>query len=256
MTRIAAPALRALLEGFIDYAGLFPPAKVELDQALANYEEYGHSDHRWMLRWFVVSGKELEKVPAQYDGTLSILAEADQNRAAAIESNSPVQSARPVYCEVAVNNLAALDAVKEAHNYAKIRTGGLKAEAIPSPAAVANFITACAERKLPFKATAGLHHPIRAEQALTYDANAERAVMHGFINVLLAAAFAWHGERQIEPIIAETDASAFSFDERAHWREKSLSLAEINDARRNFIHAVGSCSFTEPVQDLQSLGLL
>jgi hypothetical protein len=93
-------------------------------------------------------------------------------------------------------------------------------------------------------------------QPLTYEADAPRAVMHGFLNVFLAAAFAWHGERDIEPILAETDASAFSFEDRARWRDRSLTAAEIRDARREFAHAFGSCSFEEPIQDLIGFGLL
>ena len=67
---------------------------------------------------------------------------------------------------------------------------------------------------VPFKATAGLHHPVRAPQALTYEADSPRALMHGFLNVLLAGTFAWHGERDIEPILAETEPQAFRFDPR------------------------------------------
>jgi hypothetical protein len=80
--------------------------------------------------------------------------------------------------------------------------------------------------------------------------------MYGFINVLMAAAFAWQGERDIEPIIAEVDPKAFSFGEGANWRNKSLTNAQIKDARDHFVHSVGSCSFEEPVQDLKALGLL
>jgi len=253
-----APALHALLEGFIDYAGLFPPAKLPLDQALANYSRYQKSDHSWMLRWFVVGGADAERVPASYDGTLSILAESEQTRAATIESTTlmQVQPSRPTYVEVAKDALDQLDAVREKKAYAKIRTGGLKPEAIPTPAEVAAFITACAVRRLPFKATAGLHHPIRSQQPLTYEKDSPRAVMHGFINVLMAAAFAWRGDTEIAAVIAEMDPAAFSFADRACWRDRCLTLEEIKDARQNFVHSVGSCSFEEPVQDLRSLGWL
>jgi hypothetical protein len=132
----------------------------------------------------------------------------------------------------------------------------VKPESIPAVEDVAAFIVACAERRLPFKATAGLHHPIRALHALTYDSDAPRAIMHGFVNVFLAAAFAWHGERKIEPILAETDANAFHFDERARWRDKSLDANQIREARQQFAHSAGSCSFDEPVHDLEALGLL
>src|SRR5262249_7789663 len=140
--------------------------------------------------------------------------------------------------------------------FAKIRTGGVKPEAIPAVAEVAAFIRACAERKLAFKATAGLHHPVRAEQAITYAPDSLRATMHGFLNVFLAACFAWHGRSDIEGVLAETDPAAFRFDDRAHWRDWSLDAAQVQDARTNFAHAFGSCSFDEPVHDLEALGLL
>ena len=209
-----------------------------------------------MLRWLVVPAVDLGGVPTALDGLLSILTEADNGRAASLETRSVVVAPRPVYCEVASNNLQELAAVKEAGCFGKIRTGGLKPEALPQPGEVAAFISACAGRRLPFKATAGLHHPIRALHPLTYEAAAPQAVMHGFINVLMASAFAWHGESKIEPIVSEMDASAFSFDERAHWRDQSLSVAQIREARLNFMHSVGSCSFDEPVADLKALGLL
>jgi hypothetical protein len=256
MIKTIAPALIALLEDLIDYAGLFPPASVPLDEALGKFRTYQNGENTWMLRWFVVSGKDVERVPAEFDGALSILAAADDVRAAAIESTVVVDAKHPVYCEVAPANLAQLDDIKKAGNFAKIRMGGVKPEAIPTPADVANFVNACAERKLAFKATAGLHHPIRAEYALTYEKDAPRAVMHGFLNILVASAFAWKGEREIEVILAETDPKKFSFDEKLHWQGKTLTVEEIRDARKNFFHSIGSCSFEEPVYELKAFGLL
>jgi hypothetical protein len=256
MSKTVAPSLQALLERLIDYAGIYPPASVTLDTAVENYGSYRNSSYSWMLRWLVVGAAEVPSLPKSLDGSLSVLAEADDSRAASIEAKNIVHAAHPVYCEVAVGNLEQLDAVKQSGCFAKIRTGGVKPEAIPSPAQVAAFITACAERKLPFKATAGLHHPIRAEQALTYEPDAPRAIMHGFLNVAMASAFAWHGERDIESILAEMEASAFRFDDRAHWRNKSLDAGQIRQARLEFMHSIGSCSFDEPVQELQQFGFL
>lgn len=248
-----APALRALLERSIDYAGTFPPASLPCAAAVANFQSYRHHEHAWMLRWLVLDQKDLANTPPDLDGTLSVVGGTDEPRAAALETKALVQASRPAYCEVPIDRL---DDVKAAGLYAKIRTGGVTAAMIPSVEAVADFIRACAERRLPFKATAGLHHPIRAEQPLTYEANPPRAVMHGFLNVLLAAAFAWHGRHDISPVLAETDPAAFRFDDRGHWRGWSLGAAEIAAARADFIHAFGSCSFDEPVHDLQTLGLL
>jgi hypothetical protein len=255
-SRTVAPALKALLEQFIDYAGTFPPAALPMGDAVTNFQKYAAEDYSWMLRFLVVSSADLDRVPNALDGRLSIIADKDEQRAASIESKSAVASKQPVYCEVAPGNTAELDAVKKAGCFAKIRTGGLKPEAIPSTAQVAQFILDCADRKLAFKATAGLHHPIRAEYALTYQPDSPRATMHGFLNVLVASALAWHGERDIEPVLAETSANAFCFDDQLRWCDKSLSTEQVREARKSFIHSVGSCSFEEPVQELKGLGLL
>jgi hypothetical protein len=249
----ASPALRALLERSIDYAGTFPPAALPCAGAVANFASYRAHEHAWMLRFLVVSAADLPQVPREFDGALSVLTETDEPRAAALETKRVVSAARAVYCEVPISEL---DAVRAAGCCAKVRTGGVTPEAIPSVAAVADFIRACAERRLTFKATAGLHHPIRAEHALTYKPDAPRAVMHGFLNVFVASALAWHGDCDLEPVLAETDATAFRFDDRAHWRDRSLSAEQVREAREHFLHAFGSCSFEEPIADLRALGML
>src|SRR6185503_6096765 len=68
---------------------------------------------------------------------------------------------------------------------AKVRTGGVTPEAFPAPGKLAEFISACHGAGVPFKATAGLHHPVRAEYPLTYEPGCPRGVMHGFLNVFL-----------------------------------------------------------------------
>jgi hypothetical protein len=232
---------------------MFPPAALPPAAAIANYQTHQRSEHAWMLRWLVVGAAELGRVPRELDGSLAVLGDADEPRAAVLETRRIVRAKRPVYCEVPLSDL---DEVKRAGCLAKIRTGGLKPEAVPSVEDVAAFLRACADRRLPFKATAGLHHPIRARHVLTAEPDGPRAVVHGFLNVFLAAAFSWYGERTLEPILAETDPDAFRFDERAHWRDRSLEAGQVREAREQFAHAFGSCSFVEPVQDLEALGLL
>jgi hypothetical protein len=253
MATITAPALRALLSQLVDYAGMFPPAALPREAAMANYIRYRTGEHGWMLRWLVVNRAELEFLPGELDGALSVLSDRDEPRAAVVETKGIIKTTRPCYCEVPLRDLYA---VQEAGCFAKIRTGGVSPVAIPSVEEVAAFLRSCAERRLPFKATAGLHHPVRALHPLTYEAAAPRALMHGFLNVFLAAAFAWHGKRAIEPVLAETDPASFRFDDRARWRDWTLDAAQIQEARLQFAHSFGSCSFEEPVRDLQALGLL
>src|SRR5438128_10654181 len=54
------PGLRAFMEHLIDYAGLFPPTQLPLDQALANYTRHLHEQDRWMLSRFIVPAAQLE----------------------------------------------------------------------------------------------------------------------------------------------------------------------------------------------------
>ncbi|HTU45703.1 MAG TPA: hypothetical protein VMF91_11610 [Bryobacteraceae bacterium] len=253
MAGIIAPALRALLDGLIDYAGLFPPASLRLDRALANYHHYREGKCAWMLGWFVIPAAQLQRVPAKFETPFAVLSDTDEPSAAAIESKQVVSTSKPTYCEV---NVEQLDDVKATGAYAKIRTGGITADAIPSVEVLAAYILACAERRLPFKATAGLHHPIRSRHPLSYEKNAPEATMHGFVNVFLAAAFAWHGKADIAAVLAETDQDAFRFDDRAYWRDLSLSTGQVAEARTQFAHSFGSCSFEEPIADLEQLGWL
>jgi hypothetical protein len=56
------PAFRAFHEELIDYAGLFPPAELELPAALANYRTYWASAESWMLARFVCPIPRLAKL--------------------------------------------------------------------------------------------------------------------------------------------------------------------------------------------------
>lgn len=141
---------------------------------------------------------------------------------------------------------------------AKIRCGGVTPEAIPSIESVAGFIAACALANVPFKGTAGLHHPVRGEQALTYDPNPPRAVMHGFVNVFLAAAMLFErtiDESTARALLAENDPKAFEFTEsHARWRERKIGVDALAKARTHLALGYGSCSFEEPIADVQGLG--
>src|SRR5690349_5956009 len=53
------PGLRAFMDRLIDYAGMFPPAQLPLDQAYNNFERYLNGPDRWMLSRFVVPATQL-----------------------------------------------------------------------------------------------------------------------------------------------------------------------------------------------------
>lgn len=247
-------SLRALLTHLIDYAGLFPPAALTWPQVAQNYARYLSSPESWILNRLVLSA-QLANVQLQPAWRVTLLVEDEPGplppRIETLETKAARRLSLPTYCE------APLDQISSA--FAKIRTGGLTPDAIPSSEEIADFLHSAAVRRIPFKATAGLHHPIRSLRPLTYSPDSPRAVMHGFVNVFVAAAFAWLGaERRIlVDILDETDASAFRFlDGEMLWRPFGMGTAQIAEARRDFAHSFGSCSFEEPIADLKQLGWL
>ena len=156
--------------------------------------------------------------------------------------------------------ISALAVCGRPNTFGKIRTGGVTPDLIPSAERVANFMQHCASANLGFKATAGLHHPFRAEFALTYENDSPRATLHGFINVFLAACFAKLEDWRVEPLteLLETrDPAAFAFDtDSISYSGHTLSASDIAAMRGNFAISFGSCSFTEPVDDLIQAGWL
>ena len=143
--------------------------------------------------------------------------------------------------------------------FAKVRTGGVTADAFPSSQNLARFLAICAKEDVGFKATAGLHHPLRSVNRLTYEPDSASAWMHGFLNVFLAAAFAQNGmdAARLVEVLKETSLDAFRFEPDAvFWRDEMLVIAHVRNTRSLFAMSFGSCSFTEPIEDLQKLHLL
>lgn len=143
---------------------------------------------------------------------------------------------------------------------AKIRTGGITPDAFPAAADIAGFIFACNAADVAFKATAGLHHPVRAAYPLTYEPGCPTGVMYGFMNVFLAAAFvraARFNERDMIAVLEETNPKAFAFEDGgASWRDKRIDAARLARVRETFAVSFGSCSFEEPLADLKAMGLM
>ncbi|HEX6094769.1 MAG TPA: hypothetical protein VF432_00490 [Thermoanaerobaculia bacterium] len=239
-------SLRALLENLIDYAGLFPPAALTMQEAVRNYARYRDGEYAWALGKFVVPQARASEVPAEFP--LSVLG-VDEVKATTEEEIAAFPPG--VYVEIA--DIALLDAIRRHGQRAKVRTGGITPDAFPAVENVAEFLRACKAKGVAFKATAGLHHPLRCVKPLTYEPNAVLGTMHGFLNVFLAAALLEHADA----ILAEEDPAAFAFDDDgASWRGHRVSTEAIATMRRELGTSFGSCSFEEPIADLKELGWL
>jgi hypothetical protein len=268
-----APALRAALERLIDFAGLFPPAELPMEEAVASYDRARASAPAWMLGRFIVPAArlvELRGVLAEHPRfELSVIAapgafdlvarERRANWATIGALEVPLGDASVAACADAAEQTGLRDLpifiesrrvsqegqfeVLAGHRFgAKLRCGGTLPEAFPSVSEVAAFIAQTSAVGVAFKATAGLHHPVRHFNA------AASVTMHGFLNLLVAAVAAPRADvAALERIIAEEDPAALisALDD----------TAAVRSARARFV-SYGSCSFDEPVDDLRALRIL
>lgn len=194
---------------------------------------------------------------AELAGTLSL--DSAELRA---ESETDVDAAVPlvragvdvyVECPLDARLDAVAGAIHRAGAAAKIRTGGVVPGAIPSPEAVLRFLHVCRRHGTSFKATAGLHHPVRGEFPLTYEPGSVRATMHGYLNVLLAAALVRDGrpDEDALDLLRERSPGAFTCrDGTLAWREESFPAARLRALRSGFLASFGSCSFREPFDEI------
>ncbi|MGH7594274.1 MAG: hypothetical protein ACRELE_10560 [Gemmatimonadales bacterium] len=144
-------------------------------------------------------------------------------------------------------------AIGQVGAFAKVRTGGMSPERFPAATELTRFLLAVVKHGVPFKATAGLHHPFRGHYPISYAHDAERQVMYGFVNLLLATAELQRGgEGEVaQAILEEGDRSAILRDgDGITWRDQRYSYAELTAAHQRLFIGFGSCSFREPVDEL------
>jgi hypothetical protein len=294
MSNAVPRSLAALLNGLIDYAGLFPPAGLDMPAAARRYVSYRASPEAWALGRFVVPVARLDELeqmsadPSPGAWRLSVLAslplEKDVERVArfndAHASPDGRWHARIDSLELKVVSPPELEKASEAlprdlevffevpadaagadfcrsaraeQRGLKIRTGGTTIDAFPPSSVVARFLAACAAARVPFKATAGLHHPVRSAHPVTYEPGAPSATMHGFLNLFIAAALLLSQKADVATatrVLEDEIAGAFCFDDQGlAWRDVRLELDEITMARA-VARSFGSCSFEEPLAEL------
>jgi hypothetical protein len=240
----ATDARRALLEGLIDHAALFPPASLSMEAALVEDSRARASEASFVLRRFVCPASRLDEL-GEESRALTVVLDAwlpEDERIQSVELAHPGDLAglrglaQEVYVELPPDRLEQLPRLAAAGLHAKVRCGGAY---VPSRVELAAFVRTCRAHDVAFKATAGLHHALPTSGD------------HGFLNLLAAVVF---GDE--EAALAEDDRDAFTLDATAfRWREREAEPGELARARERF-HAIGSCSFFEPVEELEALGLL
>lgn len=277
--------LRRLLAHVVDYAGIFPPAALALDRAVAEYHVLLSSDDEWIVNRFVCPAERLAECeslvrpldPAEPWAVTALGRGLEHlaDDAALLEGVSPAllqveafevrvpiaETARlpgrlrtwddlDVYIELpsgdglvpALQDLAAFGTVG-----AKLRTGGPTPADVPSSETLATFLRECHSLDLPYKLTAGLHHPVRHDDG------------HGFLNVAFAAVLADSDDLsrdELVEVLDERDPAVFRVEaDGLAWRDLRADEEAIDDARGLFV-GFGSCSVAEPLERLAAGGWL
>ena len=290
-------SLRVLLSEVIDYAGLFPPAHLSMAAAVQNYADYLESQFAWMLGRFIVPSDLLDDFAAHaqefwngknskiwrvsalvrgdLSSTLRTVDAFNQNYSgkAVIDTlEARAETAKEIkeadlpsrvttYFEIPLASQLSeqISALAITRKRAKIRTGGITQEAFPPIDELIKFLRVCIAANVPFKATAGLHHPLRVVKPLSYESDAPVGTMHGFLNLFLSAALLRQNlnDSNAHKLMSDGDAGNFEFDdERVVWNKHRIELPQLKLLRERNVISFGSCSFVEPIEDLQQLGFL
>ena len=246
---------RALFERLIDHAALFPPASMSMEEALAEDRAARSSPYAWMLDRFVCPATRLGEldgldapVSVVVDGPLEAPAEALEVRLTEARPDPRElrrlaaelgQWSSEVYYELRLGESwrdsvpATVGAIAAVGGRVKLRCGG---DVVPTAEQVALVMVSCHATRVPMKATAGLHHPLR------------RGSQHGFLNFLCAAAHSGRSAGDVRAILEEESLGALPLS--------SLTAEEARTMRSTLFKGFGSCSWREPVDDLRALDVL
>ncbi|MDD5363599.1 MAG: hypothetical protein PHN88_15865 [Ignavibacteria bacterium] len=317
------------MRGIIDYAGMYPPANLNLADAFRNYCNYLVSQDEWMISRFVCSLNSFENIFKGGSAALKMVEDFDFGRWISfsillnqepkvkdflISFRKDLEKVKKISEEypgkvvadtfefklpAELNGKFGTHAVKKMleeindvltwsgllgarifveppidNNYnsvfrklaeasadsnhkgsragLKLRTGGITQESFPSVEQIASALDACKQNKIPFKATAGLHHPVRHQNE-----NAGLK-MHGFFNVFGAGILHFANslsENELRNIVMDENGSAFGFtNDIFSWNDITADKTMVEKARNEFVISFGSCSFDEPREDLNKMG--
>lgn len=236
----------------LDDAAVFPPGNLPLDEAVAAHRRHRASWYADLVGPLVVPASALPELAGS--GPLDVAVVVPTAAAAAAALTAAPEGIRVVALEVTDATVAELRAavgepagvtvfvevprddrrdqviadLAGTSYLAKLRTGGVRADLYPDEAELAATVQALVHAGVPFKATAGLHHALRNTDPET------GFEQHGFLN-LLAASGALDGA----DVLAVRDAR---------------DLPELPTT--SLLRSIGTCSITEPVDELADLGLL
>ena len=273
-----------LFARLFDDAAIFPPGNARVPKALADHELHRTAWYAETLGPFVCSerrwpglvdalpraaGQPLEVTLVVAGGQHSVPA------ALAVALAEPRVAVRAVEVPVAIDDAADIDdalrllgavppeiqvyvelqlgpgldvglaALHSGRFRGKFRTGGEDGHSAPDAGLLAEAIETSIMEDVPFKLTGGLHH------AVAHRSPHGHMEWHGFLNLLVAVSLAQDGAPTgtVAGLLRDEDGDALVE------RVRTMTTAQVERVRAMFV-SFGTCSISEPLADLRSLGMV
>ncbi|WP_238998455.1 hypothetical protein [Nocardioides limicola] len=267
-----------LFDGLCDDAAVFPPGNLALAEAVTAHHEHQRSRYAALVGSLVVAGHHLEEL-SQLVGTgtqpslvvsvvvplsgiaatfeltdthpaitlagIEVALPPETDPATVVPLLDEVVRRRRLTCHIEVprdpRRDRLIEALSGADCRAKLRTGGVHADLYPDEKELAEALVALVRAGVPFKATAGLHHAVRRTDP---DTDFEQ---HGFLNLMVATAAArvGAGTDDLVEVLADRDPAGIA-----------AAAGSLTATVRDSFGSFGTCSITDPVEELVALGLL
>jgi hypothetical protein len=274
------------LEGFIDYAGLFPPANLDMDSTVVNWNEFMQSDDSWILARLIIPASRLEEFkqaaesmlpsPEEQDlWQLSVLlppagsAEFADAVQATIEFNVSDCGAVANVVEFKANTTSEIDAALELlhddlfpfielpidedpRGLLASLSGAIAGAKVRTGGITPELYPTPAHLARFIHSCAVAGQPFKATAGMHHPSQNENksvgVVEFGFLSVLQATASASVLGSSVEEVeaILVSDTPDLS----------AFTEEQLEQVRAELFNSLGTCSFNEPREDLRTMGML
>ncbi|MBT4584021.1 MAG: hypothetical protein HOC93_02950 [Phycisphaerae bacterium] len=274
-----------MLEGILDYAGLYPPANLKMEQVVHNWANYIQSEDNWMLAKLIIPSNRLDEfkyaavdlLPKQKDEAwqLSVLlppASSDQFEQAlqsTVDFNLESCGAVAHVVEFKASSVVQIDfALNQLHDdifpFIEIPidedprgliaslSGAIAGAKVRTGGITKELYPSVSDLARFIHACAAAGQQFKATAGMHHPAQHQNESVgvqeFGFLSVLQATAAASANNAGIDEVENILSAHTPDFSE--------FSESQLKQIRAEFFVSVGTCSFEDPITDLREMGIL
>jgi hypothetical protein len=274
-----------MLEGIIDYAGLFPPANLDMQSHVNNWAAYGQSVDNWMLARLIIPASRLDEFKRAAESMLpgvdeelwqlSVLlpqVSSDQFESAVqatIDFNMEECGAVANVVEFKANTTTEIDRAlsclhddlfpfielpidEDPRGLIASLSGTISGAKVRTGGITKDLYPTSADLARFIHSCAVAGQTFKATAGMHHPSQHQNqtvgALEFGFLSVLQATAAASIGNANVEEVEEILTATSVDFS--------AYSEPQLEQVRAELFNSLGACSFDDPRKDLRSMGLL